>query len=62
MDDREKSWKNRSTVDSFHHAFEGLYHVYKTQKSMRIQSVIVALVLLAAWGFGVNHSNWWSCC
>lgn len=51
----EKPWKSRSTVDSFHHAFEGLYHVFNTQKSMRIQSIIVALVLLGAWGFGVSH-------
>ena len=48
-------WKTRSTLDSFHNAFEGLYHVFNTQKSMRIQSVIVALVLLAGWGFGVSH-------
>lgn len=51
----DNPWKNRSTIDSFHDAFEGLYYVFKTQKSMRIQSVMVALVLLAAWGFGVNH-------
>ncbi|HCA48486.1 MAG TPA: diacylglycerol kinase [Armatimonadetes bacterium] len=48
-------WRNRSTLDSFHNAFEGLYHVFNTQKSMRIQSVIVTLVLLAGWGFGVSH-------
>lgn len=51
----EKQWKSRSTLDSFHNAFEGLYYVFKTQKSMRIQSIMVALVLLAAWGFGVSH-------
>ena len=50
-----RTWKSLSTLDSFHHAFEGLYHVYKTQKSMRIQSIMVMLVLLAAWGFGVDH-------
>jgi diacylglycerol kinase (ATP) len=54
-DPREKPWKSRSTIDSFHTAFEGLYYVFKTQKSMRIQSIMVALVLLAGWGFGVNH-------
>jgi diacylglycerol kinase (ATP) len=51
----ERPWKSRSTLDSFHNAFEGLYYVFKTQKSMRIQSIMVALVLLAAWGFGVGH-------
>lgn len=51
----DRPWKSRSTVDSFHNAFEGLYYVFKTQKSLRIQSVMVALVLLAAWAFGVSH-------
>jgi diacylglycerol kinase (ATP) len=42
-------------VDSFHHAFEGLYYVFKTQPSLRVQSIATVLVLLAAWGFGVTH-------
>lgn len=51
----EKPWKRRSTLDSFHYAFEGLYHVFNTQPNMRIQSVFAVLVLIAAWGFGVDH-------
>ncbi|NLO05075.1 MAG: phosphatase PAP2 family protein [candidate division WS1 bacterium] len=51
----DKPWKRRSTIDSFHHAFEGLYYVFNTQHNMRIQSIAVVLVLLAAWGLGVNH-------
>jgi len=51
----QRPLRSRSTVDSFHHAFEGLYYVFNTQKSMRIQSILVTLVLLAAWGFGVSH-------
>lgn len=51
----EEPPRRRSTLDSFHHAFEGLYHVFKTQPSMRIQSIACVLVLLAAWGFGVGH-------
>ncbi len=51
----DRPWKSRSTIDSFHTAFEGLYYVFNTQKSMRVQSIMVALVLLAAWGFGVSH-------
>ena len=51
----EKPWKSRSTLESFHNAFEGLYHVFKTQRSMRIQSIMVALVLIAGWAFGVDH-------
>ncbi len=45
----------RSMIDSFHHAFEGLYYVFNTQSSMRVQSIATALVLIAAWGFGVTH-------
>jgi diacylglycerol kinase (ATP) len=51
----EKPWKRRSTLDSFHCAFEGLYHVFNTQANMRIQSIFAVLVLIAAWGFGVGH-------
>lgn len=54
-DQPQRPWKSRSTIDSFHYAFEGLYYVFKSQKSMRIQSIMVAMVLLAAWGFGVSH-------
>lgn len=50
----EKPWKRRSTLDSFHFAFEGLYHVFNTQPNMRIQSIFAVLVLIAAWGFGVD--------
>ncbi|MGD9498266.1 MAG: diacylglycerol kinase [Armatimonadota bacterium] len=51
----QRPWKRRSTVDSFHHAFEGLYYAFRTEPSLRIQSVMAALVLLAAWGFGVTN-------
>ncbi len=55
VENSQAPWKARSTLDSFHHAFEGLYYVFKTQPSLRIQSVFVVLVLLAAWGFGVSE-------
>jgi len=51
----DRPWKRRSTLDSFHHAFEGLYYAFRTEPSLRIQSIMAALVLLAAWGFGVAH-------
>jgi diacylglycerol kinase (ATP) len=47
--------RRRSLGESFGHAFEGLFYVFNTQPNMRIHSVIIALVLLAAWGFGVNR-------
>lgn len=56
-DDNVCGWKRRSTIDSFHHAFEGLYHVFNTEPSLRIQTVFTVLVLLAAWSFGVTHSE-----
>ena len=54
-DSPEERPADRSMIDSFHHAFEGLYHVFNTQSSMRVQTVASVLVLLAAWGFGVSH-------
>ncbi|HUS80833.1 MAG TPA: diacylglycerol kinase [Armatimonadota bacterium] len=51
-------WRDRnrrSIADSFSNAFEGLYHVFNTQPHMRVHTIIIALVLLAAWGFGVSR-------
>jgi diacylglycerol kinase (ATP) len=49
--------RTRSLPQSFHYAFEGLYYVFKTQPNMRIQTVVAALVLLAAWGFEVSRAD-----
>ncbi|MGC9318262.1 MAG: diacylglycerol kinase [Armatimonadota bacterium] len=53
----ERPWKRRSTLDSFHHAFDGLYYVFRTQHNLRIQSVMAAMVLLAGWGLGVTNAE-----
>jgi diacylglycerol kinase (ATP) len=53
--DTEDTASYGSVLDSFHHAFEGLYYVFKAKPSMRVQSIAAVLVLISAWGFGVDH-------
>lgn len=58
--DRKSRWRDqgtRSVADSFDNAFEGLYYVFNTQPHMRVHTVIIALVLLAAWGLGVSKTE-----
>ena len=58
-DDKPK-WRDHSTrsvADSFDNAFEGLYYVFNTQPHMRVHTVIMVLVLLAAWGLGVTRNE-----
>ncbi len=45
----------RSFIDSFHHAFEGIYYVFNTQPNLRIQMLVAGLVFVAAWGLGVSR-------
>jgi diacylglycerol kinase (ATP) len=40
-------------VESFNYAFEGVIHVLRTQRNMRIHFLAAALVLIAALAFGV---------
>ena len=40
-------------VESFNYAFEGIIHVLRTQRNMRIHFLAAALVLIAALAFGV---------
>ena len=47
----------RTLANSFHDAFAGLYHVFDTQPNMRLHTIIVVLVLLAAWGVGVTPTQ-----
>ncbi len=56
-DGNRPKWRDqhpRTLANSFHDAFAGLYHVFDTQPNMRLHTIIVALVLLAAWGIGVT--------
>jgi diacylglycerol kinase (ATP) len=42
-----------SILESFNYAFEGVIHVLRTQRNMRIHFAAAALVIIAALGFGV---------
>ena len=44
-----------SILESFNYAFEGVIHVLRTQRNMRIHFLISAAVLVAAVGFGVER-------
>ena len=43
-----------SLLESFNYAFEGIIHVLRTQRNLRIHFVVAALVLVAALAFGVD--------
>ena len=43
-----------SIIDSFNFAFEGIIHVLRTQRNMRIHFVVAVAVLLAAVAIGVS--------
>jgi diacylglycerol kinase (ATP) len=46
--------KAPSILESFNYAFEGIIHVLRTQRNMRIHLVIAAVVLVLAFAFGVS--------
>jgi diacylglycerol kinase (ATP) len=44
-----------SLLDSFNYAFEGIIHVLRTQRNLRIHFVVAVLVFAAALGVGVTR-------
>jgi diacylglycerol kinase (ATP) len=42
------SWRPPSVLDSFNYAFEGIIHVLRTQRNMRIHFVVAVIVLVVA--------------
>ena len=44
-----------SLLDSFNYAFEGIIHVLRTQRNMRIHFMVAAGVLIAAVAIGVTR-------
>ena len=46
--------KAPSLFESFNYAFEGIIHVLRTQRNLRIHFVVAVLVLVAALAFGVD--------
>jgi len=47
--------RNPSIIDSFNFAFEGIIHVLRTQRNMRIHFTVAAAVLVAAIATGVDR-------
>jgi diacylglycerol kinase (ATP) len=43
-----------SIIESFNYAFEGIIHVLRTQRNMRIHFLLAVFVLIAALAFGVD--------
>jgi diacylglycerol kinase (ATP) len=48
------SWRRPSIIDSFNYAFEGIIHVLRTQRNMRIHFVIAAGVIVLALSVNVT--------
>ena len=46
--DDELSRRAPSLIDSFNYAFEGIIHVLRTQRNMRIHFAVAVVVLVAA--------------
>jgi diacylglycerol kinase (ATP) len=44
-----------TVIESFNHAFEGIIHVLRTQRNLRIHFAIAAAVLIAALAFDVSR-------
>src|SRR5947208_16969049 len=44
-----------SLLESFNYAFEGIIHVLRTQRNMRIHFVVAAVVLVVAFASGVTN-------
>lgn len=50
--------RNRNIVDSFRHAFAGLWYALRTQRNTRIHLTIAAIVVaLGAW-LGLSFTEW----
>jgi len=49
------TWRPPNVLDSFNYAFEGIIHVLRTQRNMRIHFLAAAAVLIAAIAIGVTR-------
>ena len=47
--------RSRSVLESFNFAFEGVVHVLRTERNLRLHFLIAALVIIAAVGFDVTR-------
>ena len=49
------SWRRQTIFDSFNYAFEGIIHVLRTQRNLRIHFLIAIVVIGAAAALGVQR-------
>jgi diacylglycerol kinase (ATP) len=50
-------YERKSVLRSFRYAWDGLLFVFITQRHMRAHAAAIALVLIAAWGLGVDSGE-----
>ena len=46
--------RSPTIFDSFNYAFEGLIHVLRTQRNMRVHFLVAAIVMVVALAVGVS--------
>jgi diacylglycerol kinase (ATP) len=49
---------NRTIIDSFRHAFAGLWHALRTQRNTRIHLVIAAIVVALGLWLQISFAEW----
>ncbi|MCS6905940.1 MAG: diacylglycerol kinase family protein [Bacteroidia bacterium] len=45
-------------LKSFQYAFEGIKHVFRTQKNFQIHVIATLIVLSLGWNLGINTQEW----
>jgi undecaprenol kinase/diacylglycerol kinase (ATP) len=50
--------RNRNIVDSFRHAFAGLWHALRTQRNTRVHLTIAAAVVATGIWLGLSFTEW----
>lgn len=53
--------KTKKLVNSFKYAFEGVVSAFKTERNMKIHTVIMFLVIIAGILFKINRYEWIMC-
>ena len=54
---KDERLKNKSFIDSWKKAFEGILYCVKTQRNLKIQLVIAIIVIIASMYFKVNTTE-----
>jgi diacylglycerol kinase len=50
--------RNRNIIDSFRHAFSGLWYALRTQRNTRIHLTIAAIVIALGIWLGLSFTEW----